>query len=49
MHRWLRYLYTTLNLLFNKLNRVTGKPLCSWQNEMAPEGIEVSAESVCVR
>jgi hypothetical protein len=35
--------------LFNKQNRVTGKPLCSWQNEMAPDGIEVSAESVCVR
>lgn len=46
-HR-LSYLYT-LNMLFNKQNRVTGKPLCSWQNEMAPDGIEVSAESVCVR
>nr|DAJ03855.1 MAG TPA: hypothetical protein [Caudoviricetes sp.] len=35
--------------LFNKQNRVAGKPLCSWQNEIAPDGIEVSAESVCVR
>lgn len=26
----LSYLYT-LNVLFNKLNRVTGKPQCSWQ------------------
>ncbi len=49
MHRELRHLYTILNLLFNNQNRVTGKPLCSWQNEMAPDGIEVSAESVCVR
>ncbi len=35
--------------LFNNLNRVTGKPQGSWQNETAPDGIEVSAESVCVR
>lgn len=49
MRKRLRHLYTILNVLFNKQNRVTGKPLCSWQNEMAPDGIEVSAESVCVR
>lgn len=48
MHHKLRYLYR-LNKLFNKQNRVTGKPQCSWQNEIAPDGIEVSAESVCVR
>ena len=49
MRKRLRHLYIILNVLFNKQNRVTGKPLCSWQNEMAPDGIEVSAESVCVR
>lgn len=48
MHYRLSYLYT-FNMLFNKQNRVTGKPQSSWQNEMAPDGIEVSAESVCVR
>ena len=31
MYQWLRNLYTLLNMLFNKQNRVTGKPLCSWQ------------------